>query len=215
MVELFTDASNTVWGFHTSDQQLGKGLWKPPMSTFHINVKEFAGLWIALWKYHWRRGTSVRLLADNTSVVNCLNRRGSIRSIPVWSWTLSIARFLDSRNWTLSRAYKRRAEYLGRLTVQKSTSLNKMDGRYSVIPLDSFSGFSSLGISHGDLAQSLFLTCMCPHFSTQAVAVDALSLDWNRWKSVYLSPPIKAVPLVLAHFKGRVMLISPWWPAQS
>jgi len=72
-VDLFTDASNAGWGFHTTDHQKGRGRWKPPMSSFHINIKEFVAVWIALQRCKWGEGTSIRLHSNNTSVVNCLN----------------------------------------------------------------------------------------------------------------------------------------------
>jgi len=72
-VELFMDVSNSGWGFHTSDHQQGKGRWKAPIGSFHINVKEFIAVWIVLQNCHWKRGTSIRLHGNNTSVVNCIN----------------------------------------------------------------------------------------------------------------------------------------------
>jgi len=87
-VDLFMDASKVGWGFHTTDHQEGRGRWSQPIATSHINVKEFVAVWIALQRCKWKEGTSIRLHSNNTSVVNCLNRGGSTRLIPLWSWTL-------------------------------------------------------------------------------------------------------------------------------
>ena len=55
---------------------------------------------------------------------------------------------------SVGRAYKRRAERLGRFIVQKSASSGGMDVGQSLISLDSFSGFSAPGRSDGDFPQS-------------------------------------------------------------
>jgi len=218
-VDLFTDASNAGWGFHTTDHQEGRGQWKPPMNTFHINIKEFVAVWIALQKCKWKEGTSIRLHSDNTSVVNCLNRGGSTRSIPLWSWTLSIARFLDSMNWTLSAVHIK-----GELNaLADSLSRSQPVPAEWMLDTQSFRWVISLGSApQVDLmATSLnhrLPLYVSPFLDHQAVAVDAMSINWNRWNSIYIFPPVKALPMVLSylpHFKGRVTLIAPWWPTQS
>ena len=55
-----------------------------------------------------------------------------------------------------------------------------------------------------------------------ALGVDAFSLHWDRWDSIYLFPPIKSlhrvVPL-LSRYRGRGVLVAPlyapsgWYPA--
>jgi len=108
-VELLTDASNKGWGFHTSDRQQGKGQWKSPINSFHINVKEFVAVWIPLQNCHWRKGMSIKLHLDNTSVVNCLNRG-------------------DSKSWTLTAVHiKRELNVLHRLPFQESSNASRMD----------------------------------------------------------------------------------------
>lgn len=59
----------TLVGDSMRASQMGQSLWSPVVRTFHINMKEF----MAIKKCRWKRGTSVRLHCDNTTVVNCLN----------------------------------------------------------------------------------------------------------------------------------------------
>ncbi|XP_076034771.1 uncharacterized protein LOC143021258 [Oratosquilla oratoria] len=54
---------------------------------------------------------------------------------------------------------------------------------------------------------------------TRAGGPDAFTEDWNRWKYVYIFPPPATTVLLkvmqtLRSFKGRVLLIAPYWPAR-
>merc|ERR1712030_10935 len=47
-----------------------------------------------------------------------------------------------------------------------------------------------------------------------AVGMDAFSLDWNRWRSIYLFPPMPCLHQVLrllVDFRGSGFLIAPLW----
>ena len=48
-----------------------------------------------------------------------------------------------------------------------------------------------------------------------AVGVNALSLSWDEWDSLYLFPPAPVLPEVLARlrdFRGGGVLVAPFWP---
>ena len=56
-----------------------------------------------------------------------------------------------------------------------------------------------------------FISLMSDH---QAVACNALSLDWNQWDQIYLFPPVNLllkVLMKLKEFKGTAILIAPEW----
>ena len=78
----------------------------------------------------------------------------------------------------------------------------------------------------GEPGLDLFATCLnhklpvyvspCP--DPKALALDALSLDWNTLPLVYAFPPMPILPKVLQKMKAstcRMILIAPAWPAQS
>jgi len=119
---------------------------------------------------------------------------------------------------SVCRSYKRRAECLSRLSVQSLPVPVEW-------PLDSqsFHWVISLGSAPQVDLMATSLNHHLPMYvflflDPQSVPVDAISLDWDRWDSVYLFLPVKALPLVMSHlqhFKGRVTLIAPWWPTQS
>jgi len=101
-LELFMGASEQGWGFYSSHRQVSPGQWLTTLRSFHINIREFMAVWIAIKSCRWKRGTALRLHLGNSSVVNCLNGGGgSTRSVPLWSWTLSVARSLGLRDLTL------------------------------------------------------------------------------------------------------------------
>ena len=57
-----------------------------------------------------------------------------------------------------------------------------------------------------------------PILDKKAIGIDALRIDWNSWKTLYLFPPVKMMPQVLLKlesFAGLVVLVAPYWPNQS
>ena len=101
-LEVFMDASQSGWGFHASNGLQKQGVWSNPLLGCHINIKEMVVIWIALRSLRLGRGASIRVHSDKNVVVCCLNRGGSARSIPLWSWTLSIVNLLETRGWFLT-----------------------------------------------------------------------------------------------------------------
>ena len=68
---------------------------------------------------------------------------------------------------------------------------------------------------------ALLSSFVSPVPDPQALEVNALSLDWNRWSSVYLFPPVMLLSRLLPylwHFGGRGILVAPfhakaaWFP---
>ena len=56
-----------------------------------------------------------------------------------------------------------------------------------------------------------------PVLDVKATAIDAFTLDWNRWKVIYLFLPSSMISRVLSHleaFQGVALLIAPLWPNQ-
>ena len=72
-VEVYTDASQSGWGFHSSNGLQKQGVWSNPLLGCHINIKEMVVVWIALRSLRLSRGASVRIHSDNNVVVCCLN----------------------------------------------------------------------------------------------------------------------------------------------
>ena len=56
-VEVYTDASQSGWGFHASNGLQKQGVWSSPLLQSHINIKEMVVIWIALRSPRLPRGT--------------------------------------------------------------------------------------------------------------------------------------------------------------
>ena len=53
----------------------------------------------------------------------------------------------------------------------------------------------------------------------QAGGPDAFAVDWGQWSTVYLFPPPATTLMLqvvrrLESYRGRVLLIAPWWETQ-
>ena len=59
------------------------------------------------------------------------------------------------------------------------------------------------------------LLYVAPNIGPKAVEADAMSLDWNRWTSIYLFPPTNLLLKALAKlrsFRGTAALVAPNGP---
>ena len=57
-----------------------------------------------------------------------------------------------------------------------------------------------------------------PNPDPEAMEVNALSLPWNQWASIYLFPPVPLLPKVsslLLQFQGRGVLVAPFYAQSS
>ena len=104
-VEVYTDAYMSGWNFHTLNGIQKQGVWSNPFLHCHISTKEMVVIWIALRSLQLAKRTSIWVHSDNKIVICCLNRGWSSRSIPLWSWTLSIVSLLESRGWFLTTVH--------------------------------------------------------------------------------------------------------------
>ena len=217
-VEVFTDASLQGWGVHDSWGRRLQGQWSPLFRTFHINVLELVAIFLAIKRLRFPPLCHIRLHSDNMTAVNCLNRCGSARSFPLNSWIVSILRLLSRRSLHLTACH---------IAGVKNVVA---DGLSRNVPLSSewsldVHSFQLLCRREFVPEVDLFATRenhKVPQFVSPlpdplAVAVDAFSLDWNRWRRIYLFPPsalILRVLVLLQHFQGQALLITPAWTNQ-
>ena len=93
---------------------------------------------IALLSLNMKRGTSIRVHSDDNVVVCCLIMDGSTRSIPLWSWILSIVQLLKSRGWFFnSGTCERDHQHSCRRSIQRSPDRDGIGFRYWQFSLDS------------------------------------------------------------------------------
>ena len=218
-MDIFTDASLSGWGVHTSDGQMLQGTWSGPLARVHINILELVTVFLALKRLVIPSHSHVRLHSDNSTVVACLNRHGSAKSIPLNSWTLSILRIMSRKNLSLT------AFHIAGVRNVLADALSRSTPVASEWMLDRLV-FRDICDRWGTPEVDLFATrenAQVPTFVSPipdhlAVAVDAFSIPWDRWDVIYLFPPTKLLMRVLSvleSFHGRAILITPDWPGQS
>ena len=137
-LELYTDASQSGWGFHASNGLQKQGVWSNPLRGCHINIKEMVVIWIALRSLRLKRGTSIRVHSDNSVVVCCLNRGGLSQ--------INTPLVLDPFNCSIVRnqglvsnsgARERDQQRPRGRSIQGSSDCDGVGVRYRQLPVDS------------------------------------------------------------------------------
>ena len=213
---LFTDASDVGWGFHTSEKTSGSGRWGKILRNVHINIRELVAVWLSLKRLVLPENSTIRLFSDNQTVVHVLKKMGSARSVPLRSWALSIGSLLSRKRWYivphhLAGVLNVRADLLSRgCPVPTEWTLDDASFRW----LEDVWGPFEVDLFATEENKKL-QTFASPYPHPEAVGQDALALDWNRWRNIYLFPPKNLLPLVvkkLADYQGSGVLVAPDWP---
>lgn len=210
---IHTDASLDGWGAHSECQKV-QGKWSVKFQTFHINVLEAMAVLLALKRIRPPRKTHIRLALDSTVVMHSINRGGS-KSPSLNHVMIAIFSLALKKGWHIS------AIHIEGVRNVIADSLSRTHPLESEWKLDRRS-FQWVLRKVPSLEIDLFATSqnhqlplyVAPNLDPQAVAMDALSLDWNRWNSIYLFPPINLLLKVLhklRSFRGQIALIAPQW----
>ena len=217
---LTTDASNTGWGYQSSRGHQGQGTWLPHESRWHINAKELVTVWKALEAEDDLRDGTIEVMTDNTAVVHCLNKQGTIRS----------PRLLGLSELILEEAHRRllsiKASHLAGELNAWADALSRGSAHtidWSLTP----ACFSSICDWAGTPEIDLFASStnhQLPQFlslteATSAGGPDALKTSWNRWEFIYLFPPPNTLLMIqvarrLESHRGRALLVAPHWETQ-
>ena len=162
------------------------------------------------------------ILTDNTTAVSCIRRQGTLRSDPLMFLAKKILEFCFDHTITLV------AKHLpGRLNVLA-------DSRSRQAPISTewsldLVTFNFLWSNFGPFSVDLFanrennkLKCFISPFPDPlSSGVNALSLHWEEWGSLYIFPPVSLMGEVVARlqrYHGKGILIAPsfalsgWFP---
>ena len=217
-VDVFTDASLVGWGVHDSLGRRLQGTWSGPLRGSHINILELVAIYLAIKRLQFPRGTHIRLHSDNMTAVSCLNRCGSAKSYPLNSWVLSILHLLSRCDLHLTACHIAGvrnvvADGLSRdVPLPSEWSLDDLS--FQLVCEREFRPEIDLFATRENRKLPRFVS---PVPDPLAKGVDAFALQWDRWGSIYLFPPTNLLLRVLVHlqqFRGRAILITPWWPNQ-
>ena len=217
---IFTDASNQGWGAHMGDSKIS-GTWTLTDRKLHINCLEFKAVTFAL--QHWApllQGRQVMVATDNSTVVSYINKQGGTRSSTLLRLTVDLFLWLESRGIIV------RARHIpGCLNViadHLSRPNQPILTEWSLHPEIVSRIFRVWGTPEVDkfatLSKSQLPRFMSPVPEPRALAVDALSQDWQG-KSMYMFPLFPLLDKVMQKLRStqvaEVILVAPWWPSQS
>ncbi|XP_068203080.1 uncharacterized protein [Palaemon carinicauda] len=209
-----TDASLTGWGGYSQHKKV-QGLWSPIFQQMHINVLEAMAVLLTLKRLSPAWNLHIRLVLDSAVIVHCINRGGS-RSAHINHVMLAIFSMATSYKWHLSAVRLAGVRNVVADALSRTTPLESewsLDNRSFQWILSQVPG---LQVDLFATESNRKLECyVAPNLDPQPYAMDAMSIDWNTWKTIYLFPPINLLLKVLhklRSFKGRVALIAPNWP---
>ena len=222
-INLMTDSSLYGWSGVILPHSTS-GVWPPSYAGMSINWLELMAVKNSLESFvHILQDQSVLLMSDNTTSVACLRHQGTYRSADLMSLTRSILEFCHLHSITLVPRH---------LSGDLNTMADLHSRRGPVGAEWSLDRHTFLWLLHlvGHLQVDLFATrnnyqlqdFVSPFPDPLAVGVDAFSLNWNDWESIYLFPPVKVlhrVVPILSNFRGSGVLVAPmyapssWFPA--
>ena len=221
-IKIQTDASLKGWGFYINQQRYN-GEFDNTMD-YSINVLELMSVWYALLVIS-RKNVVIQVLCDNTTTIQVLKKGGSLnfqlatlaeliwRRAALLNWTLQVAHIGGAFNVLadqLSRNEALSTEWS--LTYRDFQHILKMN---RLLQVDLFATRLNFKLE----------TFVSPCPDDMAAAVDALTVNWERWKHLYLFPPSPLISRVLGKlsqtsFTSAVLLTPetptrPWYMALS
>ena len=218
-LQLMTDASETGWGGVLLPHS-ASGTWPDSFLSYSMNWLELQAVFLSLQHFlPLLQGHCVQLFSDNTTVISCILHQGTLRSDPLMLLSTQILEFC--RDHSISLIPKHLS---GSLNVM--ADLNSRPNPISTewtLDRKTFGWVCSLTLPpQVDLfatRDNHLLPCYvspCP--DPEAVEVNAMSIPWNRWASIYLFPPVPLLPKVsslLLQFKGQGVLVAPFYAQSS
>jgi hypothetical protein len=218
-IVICTDASSQKgWGALCLGVRSG-GLWLPEEKEFHINYLELKAAFLGIKAFREQlEGKHVRLMADNTTAVSCINHMGTSHSEPCNDMTFQIWSWCIDRNIFLSAAYLPGAQNTA--ADEESRRVNT-DAEWKLETTLLQSAFDVLDIQPNiDLFASRLNAQMQRYMSFRpdpdAEVVDAFSVSWKDFE-FYAFPPFSVIPRVLRKVQrdeSSGVLVVPDWPTQ-
>ena len=216
--EIMTDASDLGWCGILLPHEV-KGTWTQEEVAFSINWKELKAVHLTLVYFAEElQGQTVRVLSDNMSALACIRRQGTLACPRLLDLTSLILRHCQI--WAITPVPVHLKGVLNVL-ADRGSRLGPIATEWTI----DFTTFMMLCRDFGEPQVDLFATkenhrlevyvSPCP--DQAAVAMDAFSLEWNQWDSIYLFPPWNLLPQVVPHlekFVGKGFMIAPYWPTR-
>ncbi len=217
---VITDSSDQGWGFHSSIGWEESGRWDAQDQHLHINEKELKVVLLFLLSGHPLYYLGIRFALDSTTATYCINHMGSPRSHELLSLSSRIFSIAQQRDLFLSASHIPGRTNMVADALSRGLAPRILSDEWTLKPSVFFHLTNEFGLPEVDLLASdtnnqlpLFASLDRTHH-----LCDALHLEWNQWDHIYLFPPFHMIQLVLCKlqgFRGRVLLVAPFWPARS
>ncbi|MBV2113508.1 MAG: reverse transcriptase-like protein [Candidatus Thiodiazotropha sp. (ex Ctena orbiculata)] len=216
--QLFTDASVTGWGAHLEPEGiLLHGIWNQFQREFHINLLELMAISIALKFAHPHIiNSTVLICTDNTTVVSYIRKQGGTHSPDLCLETWKMFHWCQQNNINIvvrhiPGKFNILADRLSRVTKPIKTEWSLKQSVVNTIC--QMTNFPNIDLFATRLNHKMPLY-VSPIPDSQALAIDALTMDWSRI-SAYAFPPFHLIPAVLNKVQRsqcKIVLIAPLWP---
>jgi hypothetical protein len=220
-LHIWTDASQDGWGAATSTSRTISKKWRKSQSSLHITAKESLAVLLALRTIKPKPYSTIRLNTDCSTTVSWVQHLGSKTSTLLMRLGKQLAQFLTHYHLHLH------AQHVPGINNMWADSLSRSLPNPLEWTLTKLT-FSRIIKMHGPLQVDLFAhpgNAHLPLFVTPldyptAIATDAMSTNWNKWKQIYLFPPeplLDKIQDLLPRFRGHGVIILPhrplakWW----
>ena len=191
--QVAVDASLNGWGavMLTAPETVASGIWDNKEKHLPIVYLEAKAILKALTCFPHLSNQQVMLFSDSKPVVGCLNKGGSTKSMKLNNIIQKIWYHRKTANLSLRARHVRGKHNILADTLSRRRQVHT--GEWSLTP-KCFKWICQLGFSpeidlfSTDWNKQLPLYCTL-HHSLLTPLQDAMSLDWNRWKVIFLFPP--------------------------
>jgi ribonuclease HI len=213
---LFSDACLTGWGAVLNSSR-ARGPWTSRDSSRHINELELMAALHALESFASEATKiSVRIMMDNVTAVNYVNKAGGTKSASLNDISQRIIAFCEIRSISLHAVYlpgsmNHEADFQSRA---------RMDASDWMLDPAVFSRISCRWILKIDLFASAWNrqleAFVSWHPQPSAKAIDAFSMDWQHLQA-YAFPPFALIQRCLGKIRrdqAELTLVAPYWPTQ-
>jgi len=218
-LRLYSDASLKGWGAHMKNSSI-KGTWSQSQKLLHINHLELLAVWLALKHFEPEiRGRSVLVMTDNSAVVGQIQNQGGTKSRSLTQLSTEMLLWAEKANIVVQ--VKHVPGQLNVLADLLSRKDQVLPTEWSLHPEVALKIWKLWGKPHIDLfathLNAKCVTFVAPVHLPGAWDIDAMSMNWEgMWAYAYPPTPLlsKVIQKILSE-NCLIVLIAPFWPAQS
>ena len=213
-----TDASNLGWGAVLGKDKIG-GQWTNEEKEKHINYLELLAIDFALHSFREKiKNNHVKVLTDNSTAVAYINNMRGTKSLNcnkisrnIWLWCIENGIWLSCSHIPgksnieadkKSRLFNDQTEW-----KLKETIFQKITEKGGIPDIDLFASRLNFQIKK-----------FCAWKSDPLASfIDAFTLNWNDFNSVYIFPPFSLLGSCVQKIrmeKAKGIVIAPLWPTQ-